>query len=556
MTTGQADTRHTARYREIAAILRRHSLGFLGGLIGLDRLMFRRREAEASGTETHESPAHLRLALEELGPTFIKLGQVLSTRPDLLPPAYINELVKLQDAAPPVPVELIRDVIRRELGGEPEDLFASFEDEPLASASIGQAHVATLKDGTPVVVKVRRPGAVALVQQDVEIVQNLAVRANRSWDLAREYDAAGLADEFAKTIRAELDYLQEGRNAERFAENFEGVSDVLIPRVFWEFTTSRVLTLERMHGANVSDATVLDAAGVDRKHVARRGADIVLKMTFEDRFFHADLHPGNLFIHDDGRIALIDFGMVGEVEEELRGHLSNLFIALVRGDHNLLASALVGVSVSAAFVDRETLREDLRVFLSRYRLRSLRETPFARMMAELFGILRDNHLRLPREMALLFKALLQIEGLAVKLDPDFRLGEALEPYAQRLARERMSATVFARRFARASADMGELALDLPAVLRRIIDQADSAGIQVHLRAAELEPIVGRVERIGNRLVVGMITAALISGIGNVVSRERKWRAWEGTMVGTGLGMLGAMGGYLAWTAKRRGRRRP
>ncbi|WP_448811835.1 ABC1 kinase family protein [Agromyces bauzanensis] len=557
MTAGRADTTHTARYREIAAVLRRHSLGFLGGLIGLDRLLpFRRRAAGAPAAETHESPMHLRLALEELGPTFIKLGQVLSTRPDLLPPAYVDELVKLQDAAPPVPAEQIRDVIRRELGGEPEELFGSFDNDPLASASIGQAHAATLKDGTPVVVKVRRPGAVAQVQEDVEILQNLAMRANRTWDLARDYDAAGLADEFAKTIRAELDYLQEGRNAERFAENFVDEPDVLIPRVFWEFTTSRVLTLERMYGANVGDSAALDAAGVDRKHIARRGAEIVLKMTFEDRFFHADLHPGNLFIHDDGTIALIDFGMVGAIEEELRGHLSNLFIALVRGDHDLLTSALIGVSLGAASVDRDVLREDLRVFLSHYRLRSLRETPFARMMGDLFGILRDNRLRLPREMALLFKALLQIEGLAVKLDPEFRLGEALEPYAQRLARERMSALVFARRLARASVDMGELALDMPGVLRRVIDQVDTSGVQLHLRAAELDPIVGRVERIGNRLVAGMISAAFISGIGNVVSRERKWRSWEGAMVGTGLGIISAMGAYLAWTARRRGRRRP
>lgn len=557
MSAGRADTTHNARYREIAAVLRRHSLGFLGGLIGLDRLLpFRHRAAGASGAETNESPAHLRSALEELGPTFIKLGQVLSTRPDLLPPAYIDELIKLQDAAPPVPVDLIRDVVRRELGGEPEDLFASFENEALASASIGQVHLATLKDGTPVVVKVRRPGAVAQVQQDVEIVQNLAMRASRTWELAREYDAAGLADEFAKTIRDELDYLQEGRNAERFAENFQDEPDVVIPRVFWEFTTSRVLTLERMHGANVSDATALDTAGVDRKEVASRGADMVLKMTFEDRFFHADLHPGNLFIHDDGTIALIDFGMVGVVEEELRDHLSNLFIALARSDHNLLASALVGVSVSAPYVDRDVLSEDLRVFLSHYRLRSLRETPFARVASEMFGILRDSHLRLPREMALLFKALLQIEGIAVKLDPDFRLAEALEPYAQRLTRERTSALVFARRLARASVDMGELALDVPGVLRRVIDQVDTTGLQVHLRAAELDPIVGRVERIGNRLVAGMIGAAFISGIGNVVSRERKWRSWEGAMVGTGLGVLSATGAYLAWTARRRGRRRP
>lgn len=554
---------HTARYREIAATLRRHSLGFMVGLLGIGRFApFRRNggggrgagDVEPSTVDT--SPEHLRRALEELGPTFIKLGQLLSTRSDLLPPAYADELAKLQDAAPPVPVADIRAVIRRELGAEPEELFATFDDRPLASASIGQAHTASLADGTEVVVKVRRPGAVARVLEDLEILQNLAARATRGWGPAREFDATGIVEEFAQTIRAELDYLQEGRNAERFAESFEDEDDVVIPRVFWEHTTSRVLTLERMRGMNIGDAEALDAAGVDRKRVARRGADIVLKMTFEDRFFHADLHPGNLFIHDDGTIALIDFGMVGVIGEELRGQLSGLFVGLVRGNAELLAGTLTSMSTGTTPVDRETLREDLRVFLAKYRLRSLRETPFARMMADLYAILRAHRLRLPREMALLFKALLLIESLAHRLDPEFRLGDSLEPYAERLARERLSATAIARRMARAGADLGELALEAPGVLRRLLDSADGNGLQVHLRAAELEPLVARTERIGNRLVAGMISAALITGVGGIVTSERRFRRWEDTLLGTGLGVIGALGGYLAYTAAQRRRRRP
>lgn len=553
---GAGETNHTARYREIAIVLGRHSLGFLTALLGINGRRSRRPADGGSPEEPREAAAHLRLALEELGPTFVKLGQVLSTRPDMLPPVYVSELTKLQDGAPPVPAALIRDVIRRELGGEPEELFAEFDDEPLASASIGQAHAATLKDGTPVVVKVRRPGAVAQVQQDVEILQNLAERAARTWDLAKEYDAVGLADEFAATIRAELDYLQEGRNAERFAQDFADEPDVLIPRVFWEHTTSRVLTLERMHGTKVTDADRLDAVGVDRKRLARRGADIVLKMVFEDRFFHADLHPGNLFVHDDGTIVLIDFGMVGVVEERLRGHLSDLFIALVRGNADAMTAALIAVSGRASSVDRERLQEDLHGFLSRYRLRSLRETPFARMMTDLFTILRNNRLRLPNQMALLFKVLLQIEGLALRLDADFRLGDALEPYVRRLARERTNFSVFIRRAARASADMNELALEVPGVLRRVLDRVDTTGLEVHIRTADVDPLVGRIERVGNRLVAGMISAALITGIGGLVSNERKWRSWEGTMLGTGLGAIGALGAYLAWTSRQRGRRRP
>ena len=544
---------HAGRYLEIGSALRRHGLGFLVGLLGLDRMVPRGRGAatDAARRASAASPEHLRTALEELGPTFIKLGQLLSTRSDLLPPAFVAELAKLQDAAPPVPVDLIRDVIRRELGAEPEKVFASFEDRPLASASIGQAHAATLTDGTPVVVKVRRPGAVAQVQADLEILQNLATRAARAWEFARDVDAVGLVDEFAETIRAELDYLEEGRNAERFARDFEDDASVVIPRVYWEHTTSRVLTLERMGGMNVGDAAALDEAGVDRELVARRGADIVLKMIFEDRFFHADLHPGNLFIQGDGTIALIDFGMVGVIGEQLRGHLSRLFIAMVRGDAELLTSALIEVSVTGASVDRLSLRDDLRPFVSRYRLRSVRQTPFARMMADLFAILRGNRVRLPREMILLFKALLLIEALATRLDPDFRLGEALEPYAERLAWERLRVSVIAKRLARSSVDIGELALELPGVVRRLVDAADTTGIQVHLRAAELEPLVGRAERIGNRLVAGMVGAALITGIGGLVASERRWRSWEGTMVGAGLGAIGALGAYLTWTARRR-----
>lgn len=552
-TPGRA---HAARYRQIAAAFRRHGLGVVSGLLGLDRLIPRRRSGgdPPSAMLPADAPRHLRAALEELGPTFIKLGQLLSTRSDLLPPDFVSELAKLQDAAPPVPVERIRALLRNELGADPESVFASFDNRPLASASIGQAHAATLRDGTPVVVKVRKPGAVQQVQTDLEILQNVAVRAMRTWEFARDIDAVAIVDEFATTIRAELDYLQEGRNAERFRQNFAGDRSVVIPRVYWECTTSRVLTLERMIGMNVADSDGLDASGVDRGLVARRGAEIVLKMIFEDRFFHADLHPGNLFIHEDSTLALIDFGMVGVIDGELREHLSGIFIAIVRGDADLLASALISVSTTGASIDRVSLRDDLRPFLARYRLGSIRQTPFAKMLAELFTILRGNRVRLPRELVLLFKALLVIEGLAIRLDPDFRLGEALAPYAERLSWERLRMAALAKRIARASLDAGALALDLPGILRRLVDTADTTGIQVHLRAAELEPLVQRTERIGNRLVAGMIGAALITGIGGLVAGERRWRSWEGGMLGAGLTTIGSLAAYLAWTARRRNRR--
>ena len=549
---------HLDRYQQIGEILTRHGLGFLVGITGLDRwvpfhhglLGHERRE------QPYTTPDHLRLALEELGPTFIKLGQILSTRSDILPPDYLQELAKLQDAAPSVPGATIRELIRQELGANPEELFAEFESEPLASASIGQAHTATLQDGTPVVVKVRRPDVVAKIEEDLEILQNLATQASRRWDAAADYNLTGIAAEFAQTLRAELDYLQEGHNAERFAENFASDPDVHIPRVFWATTTSRVLTLERIIGMKVNDLDALDRAGIDRQALAKRAAGVAVKMVFEDGFFHADPHPGNLFIEPDGRIGLIDFGMVGQVDEKLRGQLGVLLTALIRNDADRVGAALLDLSVTKQSVDRNQLRSDLTEFISLYKDRQLDQISIGPLITQLLALLREYHLQLPREMAMLLKTLLMDEGMGVQLDPQFNLGEILKPYAQQLALDRFSPHAFAKRLAKAGFASAELAIELPEKLRQLFELIDTAGVEVHLRAAELEPLVGRIERIGNRLVAGMIAAAFIKGVGELTTGDRKrWHSWEGPLMGIGLGAASALSAYLAWTSRRNKRRR-
>jgi len=543
---------HFSRYQEIADTLTRHGLGFLAGATGLAKWVpARRGDATHAQTRSYTVPQRVRVALEELGPTFVKLGQLLSTRPDLLPPAYIIELSKLQDAAPPVPAADIRDAIQRELGAEPEELFAEFEWTPLASASIGQVHAAKLEDGTSVVVKVRRPDAVRQVQEDLEILNGLATRVDRAWAPAREYDVRGIVREFSRTLRAELDYSREAHNAERFAAQFADRPEVLIPRVFWERTTSRVLTLERMTGIKINDLAALDAAGVDRRALARTGADIVLSMVFEHRFFHADPHPGNLFVHPDGRIALIDFGMVGEIDEELRDRFADFLIAFTLRNPDALADALEGVSVTRGNVDRYEFREALRSFVALYSDRSLTEVGFARLAGEMLALLREQRLQLPREVALIFKVLMMIEGIGVQLDPQFDLTAVLTPYARRLVRERFAPAAIATRLARASADAGTLALELPTRLRRAIAAVDRNGLEVHLRAAELEPLVGRAERIGNRLVAGVITAALINAVGNFIARDSRWKSRQSALVSAGVTVVTTLSGYLLWTARRR-----
>lgn len=541
---------HFARYEQVGEVLARHGLGFLADVTGVDRWFHGTHMPGHDGRDRATTPERVRLALEDLGPTFIKLGQLLSTRTDLLPPAYIAELAKLQDAAPAVPAEAILDTLRAELGADVDELFADFDVRPLASASIGQAHAAHLNDGTPVVVKVRRPGVVPQIEEDLEIVQNLARHASRRWELARGYNLVGIAQEFAISLRAELDYLQEGRNAERFAANFRDDPQVLIPRIFWETTTPRVLTLERMTGIKVNDLDGLDAAGIDRTDLARRGADIILTMIFHDGFFHADPHPGNLFVTPDGSIALIDFGMVGELDEELKQELADFLIAFTRASPPLLASALYGLSVTKDVDDRPGLEQSLAGLVSQYAGRPLGDVNFTHLITQLLVMLREHHLQLPRQMAQLFKVLIMVESMGVRLDPAFALGEVLTPYARRLVKDRVSIPLTARRLLQASGDAAELFVELPSRLRRILETVDTTGIQLHLRAAELEPLVGRVERIGNRLVAGMIVAALINGVGELVVGERKGRSWMSLLMTAGLSTIGSLVGYLAWTGRR------
>lgn len=540
------------RYQEIADTLARHGLGFLAAELGITRFHPARRGASVGADHRPTDAAtQLRLVLEDLGPTFIKLGQLLSTRPDLLPPAYITELSKLQDAAPPVSAEQIRQTIRQELGSDPDDLFATFDWTPMASASIGQVHAATLTDGTSVVVKVRRPEVVRKVQDDLDIMNNLAERAARMSSMARAYNVPGIVKEFADTLRAELDYLREARNAERFAENFADRPGVVIPRVFWETTTSRVLTLERMTGVKVSDPRALEDAGIDPGAIAEAGATVVLTMIFEDRFFHADLHPGNVFVHPDGRIALIDFGMVGEMTEELTEQLADVFIASATRNSESLASALIELSVSPGPVDRRALRAGLASFFAEFSDKPLGDIHFTRLITDLLRVLRVQHLQLPHEISLVVRALIVTEGVGVQLDPQFDLNSVLTPYARRLIRRRLSFEAVAKRVSRASVDAGALMLELPTKLRRLMESVDENGIEVHLRAAELVPVVARAERIGNRVVAGIITAALINSIGQLMGRDSRLQTWQRAITGLVLTSFTSLTGYLLWTARRK-----
>lgn len=543
---------HLDRYRVIAETLARHGLGVLLGASGIERFIpFHRTLARVTHrSENYSTAQHVRLALEELGPTFIKLGQVLSTRSDLLPPSYVTELALLQDSLSPVPEDVIREVLETELGGPVEKVFAEFDLKPLASASIGQAHAATLLDGTEVVVKVRRPGAAEQIEVDLEILHNLAAQAARRWEDAADYDLPGLAEEFSRTLRGELDYLGEGRNAERFAENFADNPGVHIPQVYWETTTSRVLTLERIHGLKVSDLDALDRAAIDRPALAAHATQVVAQMIFDDGFFHADPHPGNLFIEPGGRIGLIDFGMVGVVDAELRERLGLLLVALARKDPHRVAAALAKLSTSTTPVNLRELSADLVPVIELYDGLPLAEISAGRMIRELLSVLRRRHLQLPREFSLVLKMVIMTEGMGVSLDPDFQLEEVLSPYAQRLVANRYSLASLRRHLSDAGVDAFEIATQVPIQLRRLQSLLDEGGPEVHLRTVDLEPLVDRLDSISKRVVFGMLTASAVRGVVELASANpERDRHWTVPLLAAGVGTAGTLAAYLGWSSR-------
>jgi ubiquinone biosynthesis protein len=548
---------HQRRYREIANALARHGLGYLVGVLGLDRLVpfHWGLLGHPRRAEPYTRPEHVRMALEDMGAAFIKLGQILSSRPDLLPPEYQIELGKLQDAAPTVSTDVIREILAGEFDQPIECVFASFDSEPLAAASIGQAHAATLRNGTEVVVKIRRPGALEQVEQDLDILQGMAAAAARRWEVAERYDVVGLAQEFAQTLQAELDYIREGRNAERFAENFADDPSVHIPAVFWDQTTARVLTLERIRGIKIDDISGLDAAGIDRRALAQQAARVILKMVFEDGFFHADPHAGNFFVERKGRLGLIDFGMVGMVDQRTQEQLVALLLATTSQEADRLVDAFLDLGSGRRKLDRELLRRDFEHLLSRYYGRSLGEIALGPLLQDALAVVRRHRLQLPSNLALLTKTVVMHEGLEVQLDPELHLMALLAPYAEQLMLRQYSPVLWAGRLRRAGLDMAAIGIELPRQLHRLIGDIERGGIEVGMRPEGFEPFVRRFERLGNRIAMAIFVAAMVNALALLITvyQPPGWEKWVSIIFAVGFAVAAGIGLYLAWRILRTGR---
>lgn len=541
---------HIQRYREIARVLTRNGLYATAIQAGLGRwLPVAPEDIDRDGDEDVR-PELLVKTFEELGTTFVKLGQLFSTRPDVIPENYCNAFAKLTDSNIPVPFEEMAKVVHEDFGATVDELYAWFDRDPIATASIGQAHRARLHDGRDVVVKIRKPGVVEEVNGDLEILRNLAGRLARSSQELSDMDFPGLVEEFADSLRAELDYLSEARACEEIGENFRDTAGVHIPWIDWDTTTPAVLTMEELSGIRIDDVQALDAASIDRPDLANRAVSVLLRMVFEDGVFHADPHAGNLFVEDDGTIGLIDFGSVGRIGPTMRRQFARMIMALVQQDADQMVSALVEIAPPRGTLDRRRLRSDVARITDLLDGRALADIHVDRISNQVFTIVRRHRLSLPPEIVQLLRMLIIADGLGRKLHPTFDITSALNPYAAKLIEEKLSPRQVAERVRSATISAAELGIDLPGYARKLMERLDGGGVEVSIRAGELEPLVGRLERTGDRVVAAMVVAAMITGGTNVlVAYKDRLGRFAGPLVAAGGAALTGGSAYLAWTGR-------
>ena len=525
--------RDIGRLHDIASILIRYGMAN-----ALERAGRALHWNEAEELAHMDPPARVRRAMEALGPTFVKLGQLLATRVDLFEPEWIAEFSRLQDSAHTATYEGIHQQLTEDLGAAPEMVFAAFDPEPLAAASMAQVYRARLEDGTEVVVKVRRPGIRLTVEADLRWMARLAELAESESPELRAFQPREVVRQFTQSLRRELDFASECRNAERIAQNFARYTDfngdsvpkakvvgapaqgvappapqepiIVIPRVFWQWTSERVCVQEFIAGISGRQLERVDQAGLDRQVLARRGAQAVLKMIVEDGFFHADPHPGNVFYLPGNRIAFIDFGMVGRLSEARRDQLMRLLLGLVQHEPQRVADVMIEWTGDGA-TDEDGLTLEIQAFVQQYHGVVLKQLRLGAMLTDLVTILRQHQLRLPPDLSLLIKAFVSLEGMGHELDPDFNMAAEAMPLLQKTLRARYAPNAVLQRGWHGVKDMLSLLSGLPQDVSRLLRAAKRGRLEIHIDVMHLKRLGNQLDSAANRLVVGVVVAALIIG---------------------------------------------
>ncbi|MCY9515733.1 ABC1 kinase family protein [Paenibacillus apiarius] len=488
--------------------LMRHGFGYMVEEMGLFQVLsLPRRLITREAPETKTVGERIRLVLEELGPAFIKLGQLLSTRSDLFPDSVIRELVKLQDQVPPFPAHEARRIVEAELNRPIGDVFSSFDDEPVAAASIGQVHLAKLHGGEAVAIKVQRPGIHPVIERDLEIVKGLTAIAERRWAWVAEYQIPQMIAEFSKSMKAELDYNHEGRNTEKIARQFLHVQGIHIPRIYWQHTSSRVLTMEYVQGVKLSRHEDIAAQGHDLKALAERFVHAMLHQMFIEGLFHADPHPGNLLVLDDGRLAFLDFGMVGRLNGDMKDYLSDLIISLMRQRTSGIIRAIAGLGVVPDRTDMTQLKRDLDRLRAQYYDIPFTDISLGQSLHDLFAVAQRHRITLPPDLIMLAKALITMEGVVEELDPTLSILDMAEPFGRKLLLEKYSPRRVRKKLLGGASDFLQALTDLPKQANQLARILSSGKVRVEVELPELDHALHKLDQISNRLSFSIVLLA-------------------------------------------------
>ncbi len=530
------------RLRAIASILMRYGWTDVANRLG-ERSWIGRIgnwvNSEVS-SEVLELPPEVRarLAIQELGPTFVKLGQVLATRPDIFPPNWIAEFAKLQDQVPPVPFDALLPDLGKALGRSPFEVFKDLQVEAIAGASIAQVHEAKLQDGTPVVLKIRRPNIRESITADLRLLSHLGRLIESEVEQVKRFQPGKIIAQFSKSLRCELDLAMEGRNTERFRSNFADDESIVFTRIHWDYTSEGLLVMDHIQGIPGNDLAQAEAAGLNLKLLGERGANAVLKMVLIDGFFHADPHPGNVFYLPENRLAIIDCGMVGRLTLERRGEIADLLAALVSRDIDTLLDILIEWAGDAP-IDETKLATDIDEFISNYDNTPLKQLRFSALLNDLTTVMRENYLSVPPDMTMLFKALITLEGLGRQLDPDFQIVKHLTPFVKKIIVDRYMPSALFKRGRRGLVGLVNSVTSLPNDISQVLHEAARGRLKINFDLKRLDHFGHQIDRSANRLTVAMIAAALIVGSSIVMTVK-------GGPTVFGLPAFGFIGFFLAF----------
>lgn len=553
--------RHLKRYREIVSAFVRYGFGYIVKDLGLAQGLPYQEvwSGEGRDAQKHSIGLRIRLFLEELGPTFVKLGQLASTRADLLPAEIIAELSRLQDDVPAFSFSEVRSIIEQEFGASVEDLFAEMNATPIAAASIGQVHYAVLKDGTAVAVKIQRPHIRARIETDLEILNGLCALAEKRLDWARRYRVSEMMEELGSALRAELNYGREASNAEKFALLSSSLPYIRIPRVYRNLSSGKVLTMEFLEGIRLNERDKLDRNGISRKQVAERFTTAMLHQILVDGFFHADPHPGNALVLPGGELAFLDFGMVGRLAPEAKTHFASFVIALRNQSTDGIIRAIERLGLIPEDADRASLRSDVEELREEYYRVPFSQISIADAVKKLMALAYRHRIRIPADLTLLGKALMTTEGVVSALDSDFSIMDAAEPFGRKLVAERLNPWILVRQWARNLPEYADLLSDVPGRLRELLTLARQGKIKLELSLpeGELERLLRKLDRVGNRLsfsIVLLSFSIMMAGliIGSSMGHEYTL-LWKIPAVEIGFTVAALMFMWLIYSIFRSGR---